>query len=103
VRGDRECVAVRLAVTVTVEQQFRKGALPAGHRMQAGADTLPHPIAFPERLAVAAPVNPPEHIGEPKPQSDPCADPNTRTRCDAHPVALRDSPPPLAGEGKVGA
>jgi len=59
VRDQRDRVAVRLAVaiTVTVEQQFRKGALPARYRMQAGADTLPHPIAFPERLAVAAPVD----------------------------------------------
>jgi hypothetical protein len=37
--------------------------------MQAGADTVPHPIAFPERFAVAAPVDPPErHLGEPKSQ-----------------------------------
>jgi hypothetical protein len=57
--------------------------------MQAGADTVLHPIAFPERLAVAAPVDPPErHLGEPKSQPDPGADPYTHTHGDAHQVTL---------------
>ena len=59
-REHRQRFAVTLAIAVTVgglEQQFRKGALPAGHRMQAGADSLPHPNAFAERLALAGPVD----------------------------------------------
>jgi hypothetical protein len=77
VRGHRHSFAVSLAiiVTVSVEQQFRKGAVSARHRMQAGADTSPHPIAFPERLAVATPVDRAKYLAElecePEPEPQP--------------------------------
>jgi hypothetical protein len=45
--------------------------------MQGGPDTLRHPIAFPERLAVAPSLDRPErHPTELESQPDPCADPN---------------------------
>ena len=61
-REQRQRLAVSLAVTVAfgiLEQQFREGPLPAGHRMQAGADpfTVPIAFAFPERPGVADPVD----------------------------------------------
>ena len=84
--------ALILAITGSVgglEQRFRKGALPAGHRMQAGADSLPHPNTVPERLAVAGPVDRPERSNaEPQSQPDPCAEPDTYTRGGTQQVTL---------------
>ena len=61
-RDQRQRVAVILTLTLTVtvvglEQQLRKGALPTRHRMQASADPLPQPNAFPQRPAIAGPVD----------------------------------------------
>ena len=58
----RNRFAVSLALCVTIgglAQQFRKRAVPAGHRMQARADAFafPHAFAFSQRFAVAAPVD----------------------------------------------
>jgi len=75
VRDQRQRVAVILTLTVTVvglEQQCREGALPAGHRMQASADPLPQPNAFPQRPAVAAPIDRPKRDhAEPQPHPGP--------------------------------
>jgi hypothetical protein len=60
VREQRQRLAVSLAIAVALgvlEQQFREESLPAGHGMQAGADPLAFPIAFPKRPAVARPVD----------------------------------------------
>ena len=74
-REQRQRLAVSLAVTVAfgiLEQQFREGPLPAGHGMQAGADPIAFPIAFPERPAVATPVDRAERdSSKPDPDPDP--------------------------------
>jgi hypothetical protein len=98
----RKPFALRLAITLAVNQQFGKGALPAGHRMQAGADTLPHPIAFPERLALAGPVDPAKRPdAETECQRKEFPHTHAVTRRDARSVALEQFPPPL-GEGQGG-
>ena len=61
--------------------------------MQAGADTLPHPIALAERRAVANPVDHPKRdIAEPDPQpnrrADPVGDARGAAHGDAHEVTL---------------
>ena len=57
--------------------------------MQAGAHTLPHPIAEPERLAVAAPIDRPQRDNaESESQSEHSANPNTDS-CGGYPVAER--------------
>jgi hypothetical protein len=72
--GKRLTVSLSIAVIVgELEQQFREESLPAGHRMQAGADSLPHPNAIPERPAVAPPVNLAQSAAQlqPEPRPDP--------------------------------
>jgi hypothetical protein len=78
----RQRVAVILAISVAVgelEQQQRKGALPPGYRMQGRADSLafPQPLAFPERRAVAASIDPAESDTNP----DPGPEQYTNTGC----------------------
>jgi hypothetical protein len=52
--------------------------------MQGSADTLPLPIAFPQRPAVTAPVHRPQwDHAEPESQPEPGADPNAHTRGNA--------------------
>jgi hypothetical protein len=96
VREQRQYFALILAIGVTVgelEQQFRKGALPPGHRMQGRADSLafPQPLAFPERPGVAAPVDRAKRDNaepELEPGPEQYADANSIARRSAQPVTL---------------
>ena len=88
-REQRQRLAVSLANAVALgilEQQFREGPLPAGHRMQAGADPFAVPIAFPERPAVAPSVDRAE-----RDSSNP--DPGPKRYASAVRIAGRDTRP----------
>lgn len=59
-REQRQRITIILVISVAVgelEQQFRKGALPPGNRMQARADAIPVPLAIPQRPALAAAID----------------------------------------------
>ena len=81
----RERVAIGLGVSVAVGQpeQLREGALPARHRVQAGADTLPQPNAH--ATDVGDPIDRTQRdLANP----DPGADADTHTRGNAREVTL---------------
>ena len=84
-REQRKRIAVGVAVSVAVAQpeQLRERALPAGHRVQARADTLPQPNAY--ATDVGDPIDRSQRdLANP----DPGADADTHTRGNAREVTL---------------